>query len=109
MASTSGSSDEIIRIAMPCGGQLAHQAVYLGLGANVDAAGRLVQDDDLRPGQQPLGEHHLLLIAARELCHRLFDLAQDDVQALDVLLRSRALVASAAASRSGELRQRSAA
>ena len=42
--STSGSSDEIIRTATPCDDELVEQAVDLGLGADVDTAGRLVDD-----------------------------------------------------------------
>src|SRR3954447_15288418 len=47
-------------------GELAQQAVDLGLGAAVDAAGRLVDDQQLRVRRQPLGEHDLLLVAARQ-------------------------------------------
>ena len=46
--STSGSSDEIISTARPWPGELGHQAVHLGLGADVDAARRLVDDQHLR-------------------------------------------------------------
>ena len=45
-------------------GELAQQAVELLLGADVDAAGRVVEQDHARPGQQPLADHHLLLVAA---------------------------------------------
>ena len=40
--------------------------VDLELGADVDAARRLVEDEDRRLGHQPLGEHDLLLVAAGE-------------------------------------------
>src|SRR5262245_52325392 len=46
--------------------------VDLELCADVDAAGRLVQDQDLRAGEQPLAEHHLLLVAAGKV-HRLLE------------------------------------
>ena len=46
--------------------ELGHQAVHLGLGADVDAARRLVDDQDLRAGGEPLAEHDLLLVAARQ-------------------------------------------
>ena len=39
----------------PSAGELAHQAVDLGLGPHVDAARRLVEDEHARPGRQPLG------------------------------------------------------
>ena len=55
--------------------ELAHQAVDLGLGADVDAAGRLVQDQDARLGREPFAEHHLLLVAAGELADDLLDAA----------------------------------
>src|SRR5262244_3571753 len=44
--------------------QRAHQLVDLALGADVDTAGRLVEDDDARLHGKPLGEDHLLLVAA---------------------------------------------
>src|SRR3954452_22606033 len=41
------------------GGDRAHQLVDLFLGADVQAAGRMVEDQDLGAGVQPLGQHHL--------------------------------------------------
>ena len=49
---------------MPCDDQLVEQPVHLGLGADVDAAGRLVDDQQRRAAGQPLAEHDLLLVAA---------------------------------------------
>ncbi|MDT4876445.1 hypothetical protein FQZ97_1118810 [compost metagenome] len=40
-----------------------------GLGAHIDAAGRLVHDDDLRLDRKLLGDGDLLLIAARQRGH----------------------------------------
>ena len=56
MPSTSGSSEEIIRIGDALAGELGEQPVHLGLGADVDAAGGLVDDQQLGVGGQPLGE-----------------------------------------------------
>jgi hypothetical protein len=47
-------------------GQCRHDLVHLGLGTDVDAACRLVENEDLRLAEQPFGEHHLLLIAAAQ-------------------------------------------
>ncbi|BAB51502.1 mll4969 [Mesorhizobium japonicum MAFF 303099] len=47
-------------------GQGAHQPVDFRLGADVDAARRLVEDHHLRVHGQPLAEHDLLLVAARQ-------------------------------------------
>ena len=47
--STSGSSDEIIRIATPSAASSLEQPVHLGLRADVDAARRLVDDQQRRP------------------------------------------------------------
>src|SRR5215217_42795 len=47
-------------------GQVVHEAVDLRLGAHVDAAGRLVEQQDGRFARQRLGDDHFLLIAARE-------------------------------------------
>ena len=60
------------------GGQLLDQPVDLELGADVDAAGRLVQDQDARLARQPAGEHDLLLVAAGELAHLLLDAGRAD-------------------------------
>ena len=48
-------------------GEAAHEGVDLGFGADVDAAGGLVHDEDLRAGLEPLAEDDLLLVAAGEL------------------------------------------
>ena len=52
--------------AMPDFAISIEQIVHLDLGADVDAARRLVDDEDLRPQRQPAREHDLLLIAAGE-------------------------------------------
>ena len=59
-------------------GQLADEIVHGGLGADVDALRRLVQDHDLGPGGEPLGDHHLLLVAARELAEPLLPMGRLD-------------------------------
>jgi len=46
--------------------QLLHQGVNLRLRADVDALGRLVQDEHLRLRGQPARQRHLLLIATRQ-------------------------------------------
>ena len=48
-------------------GQVQDQALDLGLGADVDAAGRLVEDEDLRVRRQPAREDDLLLVAAAQV------------------------------------------
>ena len=50
------------REALP--GELGEQPVHLGLGADVDAAGGLVDDQQPGIGGQPLGDDDLLLVAA---------------------------------------------
>ena len=52
------------------GGERIDDRVDLVLGADVDAAGRLVEDQHVRVGEHPLGQHHLLLVAARQLAAR---------------------------------------
>ena len=64
-------------------GEAAHQRVDLGLGADVDAAGRLVHDQDARRGLEPLAEHDLLLVAAGELADHLLRAAGADAELLD--------------------------
>ena len=46
--------------------QRAQQPVDFRLGADVDAARRLVDDQHLRPEREPLRQHDLLLVAAAE-------------------------------------------
>ena len=54
------------------GGAVVHQAVeqpeYLGLGADIDAARRLVENEELRIGIEPFADDDFLLIAARQSC-----------------------------------------
>ena len=56
---------EIIRMATPDRRAGEHQ-IDLVLGADIDAARRLVKDQDARPHCQPFGEDDLLLIATGE-------------------------------------------
>ena len=72
-------------------GQLGEQAVDLGLGADVDPAGRLVDDEQRRLAGQPLGQHDLLLVAAREQRDRAGDPAVLDLEALGPVGGERAL------------------
>ena len=104
MPSTSGSSLEIIRMATPCAGELAHQAMDLGLGADVDAARRLVEDQQLRIVGEPFAEHDLLLIAAGEPACDLVDRTRLDAEARDALVAPSA--ARRARSMKPEARQR---
>ena len=57
-------ADDQDRLALR--GQLAEQAIDLGLGADVDAAGRLVEQQDVGLLVQQPRQGHLLLVAARE-------------------------------------------
>ena len=80
----SGSSDEIMTIALPCAASAFEQLVDLGLGADVDAARRLVEEQDVAVAQQPLGDDDLLLVAAREQPHLLPRRRRLDAQLVDV-------------------------
>jgi hypothetical protein len=51
-------------MAVRLGGQFADDAVDLELGADIDAACRLVEDQHARADLQPFGQHDLLLVAA---------------------------------------------
>ena len=75
MPRTSSMSELTIRMVMPCVGQRGHVAVDLGLGADVDAARRLVEDQHLRAHRQPLAQHDLLLVAAGQVHDLLVDAA----------------------------------
>ena len=85
-ARISGSSDEMAITAMPRIRHLQKQVVHLDLGADVDAARRLVDDQDLGPERQPAGQHHLLLVAAGQIGDELVGVRHADVEALAVVL-----------------------
>ena len=53
--------------ALPSAASSVDDRVDLVLGADVDAAGRLVEDQHVRIGEDPLAQHDLLLVAAGEL------------------------------------------
>ncbi len=57
--------------------EMRDDAMDLGLGADIDAARRLVQDQHARRGDQPLGQQHLLLVATRQGRCQLLDPARD--------------------------------
>ena len=61
---SSGSSEEIISTAAPARASSRISSWMAGLGADVDAAGRLVEEQHPRRDGQPLGQDDLLLVAA---------------------------------------------
>ena len=65
----------------------------LGLGADIDAARRLVHDQHLGLGRHPFGQHDLLLIAAGELPDDLLRPAGADAEAGDRIPRQSVLLA----------------
>ena len=76
-------------IDLAFGGQLVEQVVDLLLGAHVDAARGLIEDEDVHLGGQPLGDDDLLLVATREVARLLADARRLDVELLDALLGGR--------------------
>ena len=87
----------------PVGGQRRHQPVHLGLGADVDAAGRLVDDQQFRVGGQPLGQHDLLLVAAGQGADRVGQVTELGLQPLGPLGRLVALGAAQQQAEPGQL------
>ena len=67
MRRISGNSDEIMMIDLPSRDEVVEQPVDLLLGAHVDAAGGLVEDEDVAVLEQPLADDDLLLVAAGEV------------------------------------------
>ena len=67
--------------------QPVDELVDLELRADVDAARRLVEQQDLRLRQQRLAEHDLLLVAAGKRADRLLEARRLDAQFLDDRLR----------------------
>src|SRR6202020_2237868 len=58
-----------------------------GLGADVDTAGRLIEDQELGIVGEPLAEHDLLLIAAGKAARDLVDRTCLDAESRDALKR----------------------
>ena len=54
--SSSGSSLEVTMMPRPCAAKLVHQPIQLGLGADVDAARRIVEQQHLGLGEQPAAD-----------------------------------------------------
>ena len=50
-------------------GQLVHEFIDFFLRADIDAARRLVEQQQLRREAEPLAEHDLLLVAAGKIAH----------------------------------------
>src|SRR5699024_1710754 len=65
--------------------ELVQQLVDLVLGTHVDAAGRLVEDEDVAVLGEPLGDDDLLLVAAGEVRHELADRGRAHAQQFDLL------------------------
>ena len=80
-------------MAMPGSRHLEQEIVHLDLGADVDAARRLVDDQHLGPQRQPARQHHLLLVAAGEIADELVRRGHADVEQLAVFLDQRVFLA----------------
>src|SRR5690606_23658431 len=85
--------------------QSVDDRVDLVLGADVDAAGRLVEDEQVGLGVQPLAQDDLLLVAAGELADDGHHGRRLDVQVLPVLLRDGDLLVAVHPAAAGELLQ----
>ena len=81
-----GDVDQLRQVArieedgVALGGELAHQLEDLALGADIDAARRVVEEEDARLGEQHLAEDHLLLVAARKRAGELVGRLRLDAQ-----------------------------
>ena len=67
----SGSSEEIDNDGDARLGHLDQETVNFDFRADVDATGRFVDDQDLRPQRQPPRQNDFLLVSAREVARRL--------------------------------------
>ena len=74
-------------------GQLAHQAMDFGFGADVDALRRLVENQQLGLGGQPAGDRHFLLVAAGKVADRRIERRRLDRQLLHVIGGQRSFAA----------------
>ena len=71
----------------------ADQLIDLFLGADVEAARRVVEDEHLGLGVQPFRQHHLLLVAAGEVEAKRVDAGRAHLQAVDPARRQPPLLA----------------
>ena len=71
MASSSSSLGGDEEHAAAVAGEPVDDRIDLVFGADVDAARRLVHDEDRRRRHQPFGDHDLLLVAAGQALGRL--------------------------------------
>ena len=67
-------------------GETPEQLIEFLLGADVDAARRIVEKDDARVAHQPFGDHHLLLVAAGQRADRDIQPGRADAEQLDHLV-----------------------
>ena len=86
-------------------GEFLDERLDLGLGADVDAARRLVEDEQLGVGAQPARQQHLLLVAAGQLADLLLGARGLDRQARDEPVDDRALARLVDDAGAGESRQ----
>ena len=77
--STSGTSLETSSTPTPLG-QAANHLVQLGSRADVDAPGRLVEDEQPGAAQQPPSDDYLLLVAAGQRAHGAAHVARPQFQ-----------------------------
>ncbi len=81
-----GQAEHLLHLAghhddcQTAGSERANQRIDLAAGADVDAAGRLVEQQHPAVAQQPAGQHDLLLVAAGERAHRPVDSRRPDVE-----------------------------
>ena len=68
--SISDSSDEIMMIALPALASSRTSVMISDFEPMSMPGGRLVEDQDVGLGREPLGDHDLLLVAARERAYR---------------------------------------
>src|SRR6266404_6126373 len=68
-------------------GEFVDDAIDLVLGADVDTAGRFIENQDFRIGKQPFRQHYLLLVAAGQVAGCLIDVGAADAHAVAIIAR----------------------
>ena len=85
MPTSSWSSEETTSTPSPLFARSQIKPVELGLGRDVDAARRLVEQEHAALAEQPPREHDLLLVAAREQARDPVDVVRDGVERAQLL------------------------
>src|ERR1039458_6158021 len=77
-----GHIARVVEDAGTIGGEILHHSEDLSFGPDVDASGQVIEQEDLRAGEQELSYDNLLLIAAGQRTDELLRVQAPDAEVL---------------------------